>query len=202
MFFPRAHAGGLPPPLHPPPGGKAPGPPGRFAPVRHPGSIHESSWLDYNVFWTAVPPLGHGHVDHPSNQASVRPTVRRPGLPTYKTSIVLTATIFTLFKATTKVAACGRHLKRGDATFGRATSFVVSFVVVVNRVNIVAVNTILVLHLGKTGRSVGRTDFGLDGWSAGLGCPMDGRQDGRTNAWSGGLGNARRCSAVLYGTLI
>ena len=78
----------------------------------------------------------------------------------------------------------------------------VSFVVVVNRVNIVAVNTLLVLHLGKTGRSVGRTDFGLDGWSAGLGCPMDGRQDERTNAWSGGLGNARRCSAVLDGALI
>ena len=88
------------------------------------------------------------------------------------------------------------------AAFGRATSFVVSFVVVVNRVNIVAVNTILVLHLGKTGRAVGRTDFRLDGWSAGLGCPMDGRQDGRTNEWSGGLGNARRCSAVLDGALI
>ena len=102
----------------------------------------------------------------------------------------------------TKVAAFGRHHKRGGAAFGRATSFVVSFVVVVNRVNIVAVNTILVLHLGKTGRSVGRTDFGLDGWSAGLGCPMDGRQDGRTNEWSGGLGNARRCSAVLDGSKI
>ena len=152
LFFPRACAGGLPPPLHPPPGGKAPGPPGRFAPVRHPGSIHESSWLDYNVFWTAVPPLGHGHVDHPSNQASVRPTVRRPGLPTYKTSIVLTATIFTLFKATTKVAACGRHHKRGGAAFGRATSFVVSFVLALNGVNIVAVATILVFHVGN-GRS-------------------------------------------------
>ena len=108
---------------------------------------------------TAVPPLGHGHADHPSNQASVRPTVRRPGLPTYKTSIVLTATIFTLFKATTKVAACGRHHKRGGAAFGRATSFVVSFVVALNRVNIVAVNTILVLYVGKPGRrTVGRTD--------------------------------------------
>ena len=102
----------------------------------------------------------------------------------------------------TKEAAVGRHHKRGGAAFGRATSFVVSFVVVVNRVNIVAVNTILVLHLGKTGRAVGRTDFRLDGWSAGLGCPMDGRQDGRTNEWSGGLGNARRCSAVLNGALI
>ena len=27
----------------------------------------------------------------------------------------------------TKVTACGRHHKRGDAAFGRATSFVVSF---------------------------------------------------------------------------
>ena len=124
-----------------------------------PGLIHESSWLDYNVLCTAAPPLGHGHVDHPSNQASVRPTVRRPGLPTYKTSIVLTATIFTLFKATTKVAACGRHHKRGGAASGRATSFVVSFVVALNRVNIVAVNTILVLYVGKPGRrTVGRTD--------------------------------------------
>ena len=121
MLSPR---GGLPPSLHPPPRGKAPGPPGRFAPVRHPGSIHESSWLDYNVFWTAVPPLGHGHVDHPSNQASVRPTVRRPGLPTYKTSIVLTATTYTLFIATAKVAANG-------------TSSVVSFVVAMNRVDVV-----------------------------------------------------------------
>ena len=119
------------------------------------------------------------------------------------TSPTTSPTIFTIFKATTtKVAAFGRHHKRGGAAFGRATSFVVSFVVVVNRVNIVAVNTILVLHLGKTGRSVGRTDFGLDGWSAGLGCPMDGRQDGRTNEWSGGLGNARRCSAVLDGSKI
>ena len=120
-FFPRAHAGRLPPPLYPPHlGGQGPWTPGRFAPVRHPGLIHESSWLDYNVFWTAVPPLGHGHVDHPSNQASVRPTVRRPGLPTYKTSIVLTATIFTLFKATTK------ETTKEVAAEGRATSFVVA----------------------------------------------------------------------------
>ena len=54
MFFPRAHAGGLLPPLHPLPGGKAPGTPGRFAPVRHPGSIHESLWLDYNVLWPEI----------------------------------------------------------------------------------------------------------------------------------------------------
>ena len=59
----------------------------------------------------------------------------------------------------TKVAAFGRHHKRGGAAFGRATSFVVSFVVALNRVNIVAVNTILVLYVGKPGRrTVGRTD--------------------------------------------
>ena len=52
----------------------------------------------------------------------------------------------------TKVAAFGRHHKRGDAAFGRATSFVVSFVLALNKVNIVAVTTILVLHVGN-GRS-------------------------------------------------
>ena len=52
----------------------------------------------------------------------------------------------------TKVAACGRHQTIGDAAFGGATSFVVSFVLALNRVNIVAVTTILVLHVGN-GRS-------------------------------------------------
>ena len=48
----------------------------------------------------------------------------------------------------TKVAACDRHHKRGDPTFGRATSFVVSVVLALNRVNIVAVTAMLVLHVG------------------------------------------------------
>ena len=52
----------------------------------------------------------------------------------------------------TKVAAVSRHHKRGVAAFGRATSFVVSFVLALNKVNIVAVTTILVLHVGN-GRS-------------------------------------------------
>ena len=52
----------------------------------------------------------------------------------------------------TKVAAFGRQHKRGDAAFDRATSFVVSFVLAVNNVHIVAVTTILVLHVGN-GRS-------------------------------------------------
>ena len=47
----------------------------------------------------------------------VRPTVRRPVLPTCKTSIALTATILILLKTNTNVAACGRHHKRGGAAF-------------------------------------------------------------------------------------
>ena len=39
----------------------------------------------------------------------------------------------------TKVAACGRHHKRGDAAFGRAAS----------AVNIVAVTALLVLQVGN-----------------------------------------------------
>ena len=58
-----------------------------------------------------------------------------------------------------------RHQKRGVAAFGRATSFVVSFVVAMNRVDVVAVNTIFVLRLSKTGRTVGQTDSRLDGSS-------------------------------------
>ena len=46
------------------------------------------------------------------------------------------------------MAAFCRHHKRGDAAFGRATSFVVSFVLALNSVNIVAITTILVLHVG------------------------------------------------------
>ena len=52
----------------------------------------------------------------------------------------------------TKVAAFGRQHKRGDAAVGRATSFVVSFVLALNMVNIVSVTAILVLHIGN-GRS-------------------------------------------------
>ena len=52
----------------------------------------------------------------------------------------------------TKVAAFGRQYKRGDAAFSRATSFVVSVVLALNKVNIVAVTTILVLHV-VNGRS-------------------------------------------------
>ena len=41
------------------------------------------------------------------------------------------------------------------------------FVEALNRVDVVAVNTIFVLRLSKTGRTVGRTDSRLDAWSVG-----------------------------------
>ena len=66
----------------------------------------------------------------------------------------------------TKVAACGRHHKRGDAAFGRATSFVVSFVCALNGASILALSTIYDLRLSKTGRTiVGRTFDWMDGRS-------------------------------------
>ena len=55
---------------------------------------------------------------------------------------LLAATIFSIFTASTKAAAFGRHHKKGGAAFGRATSFVVSFVEAVNIVNTVAVKTV------------------------------------------------------------
>ena len=54
----------------------------------------------------------------------------------------------------TKVAACGPHHKRGDAAFGSATSFVVPWVLALHRVNVVAVTTMLVLHVGAIGHHV------------------------------------------------
>ena len=66
-------------------------------------------------------------------------------LPTCKTSIVVTDTIFTLFKSNPQ------NHTRGGAACGRATSFVVSFVLALNRVNVVAVTTILALHVGAIG---------------------------------------------------
>ena len=47
------------------------------------------------------------------------------------------------------MAAFGRHRKGGCAAFGRATSFVDSFVLALNIVNILALTTILVLHFGN-----------------------------------------------------
>ena len=56
--------------------------------------------------------------------------------------IELNATTSTLFIATAKVAVFGRHHTRGGEACGRASSFVVAFVVAMNRVDVVAVNSI------------------------------------------------------------
>ena len=76
------------------------------------------------------------------NRISSHTCSDRP-LPTCKTSIVVTARIFTVFKADTKettkevtsfvVAAEGRHL----------------CIIALNKVNIVAVTTIFVVHVGN-----------------------------------------------------
>ena len=68
-------------------------------------------------------------------------------LPTCKTSIVVTGTIFTLFKANTKEIT--------KEVAGSATSFAVAAegrhhcILALNQVNIVAVTIILVLHGGN-----------------------------------------------------
>ena len=65
-----------------------------------------------------------------------------------------------------RVAAFGRHHKRGDAAFGRATSFVVSFKCALNGASVLALSTIYDLRLSKTGRSVvARTFNWMDGRS-------------------------------------
>ena len=68
------------------------------------------------------------------------------------------ATTSTLFIATTKVAAFGRHHKRGAAAFGRGTSFVVSFVAAMNRVDVVD----LVVGLVDVDLDIGLVDVDLD----------------------------------------
>ena len=95
--------------------------------------------------------------NHPSNRESVRQTVR-PVLLRRKANIVLSATTSTLFIATTKVAAVGRHHKRGAAASGRGTSFVVSFVVAMNRVDVVD----LVVDLVDVYLDVDLVDVDLD----------------------------------------
>ena len=64
--------------------------------------------------------------------------------------------VYLIQRQYTKVAAFGRQHKGGGAAFARATSFVVSFVLALNRVNIVAVTTILVLLVGVIGHHVPR----------------------------------------------
>ena len=52
----------------------------------------------------------------------------------------------------TKGAACGHRHNKGGAAFGRAASFMVSFLLTLHKINIVAVTTIIVLHVSH-GRS-------------------------------------------------
>lgn len=47
------------------------------------------------------------------------------------------------------MAASGRHYNTGGADVGRAISFVASLVLVMNDLNILAVTTVLVLHVGS-----------------------------------------------------
>ena len=102
--------------------------------------------------------------DHPSNREPVRPTVR-PDLLRRKTNIVSAATTSTLFIATTKETT--KEVARPKAAppllWWRPTA--ATFVVAMNRVDVVALNTIFVLRLSQTERTVGRMNSRLDGLS-------------------------------------
>ena len=88
-----------------------------------------------------------------SNQPNgVRATIQYPVVPTFKTVIELTAKRCILLTANTKAAAVGRHHESGGAAIGRATSFVVSFVLALNRIHLFAVNSTFVLHVGTKGQ--------------------------------------------------
>ena len=86
---------------------------------------------------------------HPTDSTSI--------LAKMQNNTVLKAT-FTLLKPNTKVAAFGRHHKTGDAAFGRAASSVVSFVVAMNRVDVVD----LVVDLVDVDLDVDLVDVDLD----------------------------------------
>ena len=64
--------------------------------------------------------------------------------------IMVTATIFTLFTAITKVAAFARHQKKWRGIRPRHL-FYGFLVVVLNRVNVGAITTMLVLHVSVIG---------------------------------------------------
>ena len=61
----------------------------------------------------------------------------------------------------TKEAAVGRHHKRGGVALWPRHLFVVSFVLALNTVNVVAVTTILVFHVGAIGHHVSMTACSL-----------------------------------------
>ena len=73
----------------------------------------------------------------------------------------MTATILTLFKANTKETTKEVPWPEADALLLWWRPTAATFVLALNRVNIVADNAILVLHVGTTGwRTVGRTPLG------------------------------------------
>ena len=85
------------------------------------------------------------------------------------THITLTATTSTLFmplqnKTTKEVAR-----SKAATPLLRWWPTAATFAVAMNRVVVVAVNTIFILLLRKTGRTVGRTDSRLDGRPSGVG---------------------------------
>ena len=89
-------------------------------------------------------------------------------LPKCKTSIVKTAKIFASLKANTKETTkeVARQKAAPPDLWWRPTA--ATFVVPMNRVDVVALNTIFVLRLSQAGRTVGRTDSRLDGRPAGV----------------------------------
>ena len=104
--------------------------------------------------------------DHPSNRESVRPTVR-PVLLRRKSCIVLRARIRALFKAHTQETTKEEPRPKAAAPLLWWRPKAATFVVAMNRVDVVAADTIFVLRLSKSGRTVGRTGSRLDGWSVG-----------------------------------
>ena len=88
--------------------------------------------------------------------------------------------VFTYHKDGGIFLACLKNIRyKGGAAFGRAITKEMPrpsaappllwfpFLVAMNRIEFVAVNTIFVLRLSKTGRTVGRTDSRMDGSSVG-----------------------------------
>ena len=98
--------------------------------------------------------------DHPSNREPVRPTVRLV-LLRRKANIVLSATTSTSFTATTKETTneVARPKAAPPLLWWRPKA--ATFVVAMNRVDVVALNTIFALRLSKT--RVGRTLDWMDG---------------------------------------
>ena len=91
----------------------------------------------------------------------------------------------------------GRHQKRGGAAFGRATSFVVSFVSALNRMNVIAVTTIIVVHVGMVGYHVPRQSWFMFLVRAMRACVQGGPGAMPPSKGSGGAFGAAREARVL-----